>query len=95
MLSLLFQATRISICFRNLEMSESDRLVAIPKAEWPQLRDSYRPDWPQHFTGYQTIDTFIRLTDQRPGWEMEIFSLNGDWSDGLFVAKVCFDLFLI
>lgn len=67
----------------------TDRLVEIPRADWPTLRDLYRHEWPRHFLVVQTIDTFIRWTEQQPTIDdLHIFSLNGDWSDGTCLAVV-------
>lgn len=67
-----------------------NRLVPLPRSDWPALRNLYRRDWPKHLLGYQLVDGFIRWIALEPGIvDLEIFSLNGDWmGDGTFVAAV-------
>lgn len=76
-------------------MSESNgntinnQLVKVNHADWPALRDLYRSDWPEHFLGFSTVDTFIRWTEQQPDIKnLAIYSLNGNWADGTFVCVV-------
>lgn len=73
-------------------MIVADRLVKVPRADWPTLRDLYRHEWPKHFQGYQNVNAFIRWTRQRPDiTDLNLYSLNGDWSDGTFVIVVSKD----
>lgn len=76
-------------------MSESNgntinnQLVKVNHADWPALRDLYQSDWPEHFLGFSTVDTFIRWTEQQPDIKnLAIYSLNGNWADGTFVCVV-------
>lgn len=67
----------------------NDILVAIPRPDWPALRDLYRRDWPLHFVGFQTIDALISWTKLHPAiGHLQVYALNGDWSDGTFVVAV-------
>lgn len=69
--------------------AENNQLVEVNRGDWTALRDLYRRDWPEHFLGFLTVDTFIRWTEQRPDIKhLSIYSLNGDWSDGTFVCVV-------
>lgn len=73
--------------------SDNDRLVEIPYAEWPLLRDMYRRDWPANLIGCYTVDTFLRWieksTTDAPIKHLAIYSLNGEWSDdGTYVCVV-------
>lgn len=70
-------------------MSESDHLVEINRSELPQLRDLYLVNWPENMQGYYTVDNFIRWFEKKPIIKNLVFyCLNGDWSDGTFVAIV-------
>lgn len=71
------------------KMSESDNLVEINRSELPQLRDLYLIDWPENMQGYYTVDNFIRWFEKKPIIKnLVLYCLNGDWSDGTFVAIV-------
>lgn len=66
-----------------------DKLVEIPVADWPALRDLYKEDWPRNHVGYYTLDNFIRWVNLDPNIKhLKVLSLNGDWSDGTFVIIV-------
>lgn len=76
-----------------LNMSEAievaNQLVKLDRADWPSLRELYIRNWPVHFIGYLTVDTFIRWTKKQPDiQDVCIYSLNGDWSDGTFICTV-------
>lgn len=63
------------------------KLVEIPTIQWPDLRDMYikRKD---RASCYNTIQTFINWKNKEPKMSLKIYSLNGNWKDGTFVAKV-------
>lgn len=71
-----------------------DRLIEVPRADLQRLRDLYLPDWPLHIAGYSVVETCVRWIRQhgaeRASRWFEIYSLNGDWSDGTFVCVVSF-----
>lgn len=68
---------------------DTNQLVEVERNKWPALRDLYQSDWPEHFLGFLTVDTFIRWTEKQPNIKnLCIYSLNGDWSDGTFVCVV-------
>lgn len=72
-----------------------DKLVEIPVADWPALRDLYKEDWPRNHVGYYTLDNFIRWVNLDPNIKhLKVLSLNGDWSDGTFVIIDRYQLFL-
>lgn len=71
----------------------TDRLVAVPRSKWPELRDLYRQELADNFVGYQAIGTFIRWSNNKhqlsiDDFHYDIFSLNGEWQDGTFIAVV-------
>lgn len=74
--------------------TQNDRLVAIPRHDWPRLQDMYRCDWPTHMLGCYTLETFRRWTaaaEKRNELirNLAVYSLNGDWSeDGTYVCVV-------
>lgn len=68
---------------------ENNRLIAIPSAEWPRLRDLYRLDWPANLTAFYTLDTFRRWSTETRVPNLIVYSLDGDWTrDGTFVCVV-------
>lgn len=70
-------------------MAEVDKLVEINRVDLSQLRDLYLVNWPVNLLGYYTVDNFIRWIEKDLTIKNLIFySLNGDWSDGTFVAIV-------
>lgn len=70
-------------------MVEINELVEIERSELPLLRDLFLLNWPEHMIGYYTVDNFIRWYEKDSQIKnLVIYSLNGDWSDGTFVAIV-------
>lgn len=68
-------------------------LLEIPSADWPVLRDMYVDNWPENYSTYFAIDNGIKLKHRDPidyNKEVQMFSLNGDWSDGTFILLVSF-----
>lgn len=69
-------------------MIRADEIVEISRAEWPQLRDMYKSRLPE-VIGYYVSDTYIRWFEKDSKIEnLKVFCLNGDYSDGTFVAVV-------
>lgn len=67
----------------------TDRLVEISRDDWPRLKELYTPDGSKSYLAYTTIDSCIRCLDQDPNYEhFKVYCLNGDFSDGTFVATV-------
>lgn len=70
-------------------MVEADKLVEIMRSELPQLRNLYQVNWPENMLGYYTVDNFIRWFEQKSKIKnLVLYSLNGDFTDGTFVAIV-------
>lgn len=66
-----------------------DKLVKIKRKEWPKLRDLYSTHLSDSHIGYYTLDNYIRwLTQDSKVKNIAIYCLNGDFSDGTFVAVV-------
>lgn len=77
-------------------MVDADKLVEIDRSELPQLRNLYLVDWPENMLGYYTVDNFIHWFERKTKIKNLIFySLNGDFSDGTFVAIVKNEFILI
>lgn len=75
------------------EMGQQDHLVEIDRKDWPILKQLYL-NIPKSFYAYTSIDTYIRWTEQDPNLDgVNIFCLNGNFSDGTFVAIVSFSIF--
>lgn len=72
----------------------TDKLIEIPSGDWEQLRELFKTNWPENIISYYTIDNFIRWFKQNPNIQhLNVYSLNGDWSDGTFLIMVSFLLF--
>lgn len=68
-------------------------LLEIPVADWPALKDMYVDNWPENYSTYFAIDNGMNLKQRDPvnyKNEIQLFSLNGDWSDGTFILLVSF-----
>jgi hypothetical protein len=66
-----------------------DQLTHIPQESLPELRDLFKKDWPTNHVGYYTVDNYIRwLARDSAIQNLDIFALNGDWSDGTFLIVV-------
>lgn len=76
-----------------------DFVVEIVQKERHILRDLYAQNKKEHYLAYATIENFIQLIDQNQNEKhVKLFCLNGDFSDGTFIAIVSnayfFSLFL-
>lgn len=71
------------------KMVQMDSLIEINRSDLSQLRDLYLVDWPENILGYYTVDNFIRWFEKESTIKnLIVYSLNGDWTDGTFVAIV-------
>lgn len=68
----------------------SDQLTPISYSELSKIKDLLATDFPSHLVGYGIIATLQEWCLSTPKLEdIEIFSLNGTWSDdGLFIVIV-------
>lgn len=67
-----------------------NKLVKIESEEWGHLRAIYSQETPETILGLSTISNYIRWNKICPKIDnLAIYSLNGNWSDGLFVVVVC------
>lgn len=69
----------------------TDTILAIEREKWHDLCALYSSDNPETVLGHSIISYFIRCVLDDPSCaedEFTILSLNGDWSDGTFVAFV-------
>lgn len=76
---------------QSLKMKLKNFLLEIPVADWPVLRDMYTDNWPSNYSTYFAIDNGIKLKQMDPveyNKEVQMYSLNGDWSDGTFILLV-------
>lgn len=72
-------------------------LLEIPSENWIDLRDMYAGNWPENYSTYFAIENAIKLKEQDHenfSKEVQMFSLNGDWSDGTFILLVSLRRFL-
>lgn len=73
-------------------MNNENHLVEIPKENWPELRDLFKPNWPENILGYSTIDNYCRWNEKDSNIKnLVIYSLNGDWSDGTYLVIVSYE----
>lgn len=67
-----------------------NQAVKIECEDWTSLRALYLPETPETILGLSTISNYIRWNDKdSPIHNLDVYSLNGDWSDGTFVVIVC------
>lgn len=75
----------------------TDQLVEISPKNLPILRDLYEPDGKKSYIAYATICNYIRWIEKDSNIKhVKIYCLNGDYSDGTFVAtvnRISFDYF--
>lgn len=66
-------------------MAEQDQnsLIEIPIESYLKLRDKFKVCYPKHIAAFSLFNTF---TIQRRN--CKVFSLNGDYDDGTFIAMV-------
>lgn len=69
----------------------ADRLMEIQQKDLPILKEMYASkDGSRTQIAYEAIDTHIRWLEQDPNANtyMKFYCLNGDFSDGTFIAIV-------
>lgn len=67
----------------------ADKLIEIESENWPILRDLYDVNDANTYYGHCTIDNYIRWLEKEPHErDWNIYSLNGDWSDGTYLVVV-------
>lgn len=70
-----------------------NKLTEINRKDLPLLKSLYNPNDPETYTGYTTIDTYIRWFEQNPDAKsindkIKFYSLNGDFSRGTYAVIV-------
>lgn len=67
----------------------SEKLLKIDRKNWIKLRDLYSPNDPKTLLGHCVVENYIQWFEKNPNCQNIVFyCLNGDWSDGTFVAIV-------
>lgn len=67
----------------------AEQLVKIERENWPKLRDLYSRNDPTALLGHRVVENYIQWFDKSPSAQnINFYSLDGDWSDGTFVAIV-------
>lgn len=67
-----------------------NQAIKIECGDWTGLRALYLPETPETILGLTTISNYIHWNEKEsPIQNLDIYSLNGDWSDGTFVLVVC------
>ncbi|XP_063702947.1 uncharacterized protein LOC134832746 [Culicoides brevitarsis] len=70
-------------------MSEVNQANQIFIEDWPVLRDLFTRDWPKYCLPYHLIQNFLdwhKIDPEHVNTDIQLFCLNGDWSDGTFFA---------
>ena len=75
-----------------------NKLTEINRKDLVLLRDLYNPNEVDTYTGFTTIDTYLRWFVQNPGdtlnnSKVKFYSLNGDFSRGTYVVTVIYKMF--
>uniref|UniRef100_A0A336MI60 CSON001614 protein n=1 Tax=Culicoides sonorensis TaxID=179676 RepID=A0A336MI60_CULSO len=63
---------------------------------WLKLRDLFKKEWPRNILPYNLIQNYIEWNSKNPQFVHEninIYCLNGDWTDGTFFALENHQLF--
>ncbi|XP_058818038.1 glycine-N-acyltransferase-like protein 3 [Topomyia yanbarensis] len=71
-------------------------LVEIPSENWPELRNLYRNNWPEHVYAYGIVNNYIRWksSDHSDHLGVKILSLNGRWREnGTFLLFDDFEIY--
>lgn len=68
-----------------------NKLVKVSPVDWPTIRNLFLPDWPKHIVAYNTLDSYINWIAQKPSLDVNVYCLNGDWSDGTHVVQVFYE----
>lgn len=73
-----------------LNCLKMDKLIEIPRASLPELRDLFLVDWPKYVTANYTLDNYINWMEKDSSLQdFQILSSNGLWRDnGTFVVIV-------
>lgn len=65
----------------------ADKLVEIKPEHWQMLRDIFQPIDSMNYLSRCLLDYYIRWLEQDSNsLDIVLYSLNGDWSDGTFLA---------
>lgn len=76
-----------------IKIRMENKLTEISRNDLPRLKRLYNPNEPNHYSGYLTVDTYIRWFEQNPNDasindQINFYCMNGDWSRGTFVVTV-------
>lgn len=69
------------------EVREQDILKEVPFNEWSDLSDLYKNNWPYGIYAHYVLRNFIAWKSKESNFPVQIYSPNGDWSDGTFIIK--------
>lgn len=78
-----------------------NKLTEISRNDLPQLKSLYNPNESNSYSGYLTVDTYIRWFEQNPNdtlinEKIKFYCLNGDFSRGTYAVTVSYEFrFLI
>lgn len=63
-------------------------LAVVPNESLPSLRDKFKDNWPDHILAFTFIKKTIefRLSNPEIDDKVKILCLNGEWTNGTFVA---------
>lgn len=81
------------LLLKSLFMEIGDKIIELTPNFWPELREKFKTNWPEHQIGHLLVDDYIKwveICDLDTNYikNVKIFTLNGDFSDGTFVVIV-------
>ncbi|XP_055550857.1 uncharacterized protein LOC129733217 isoform X2 [Wyeomyia smithii] len=94
--AIIVTASQLSSFVQTTMSGSADLLTVISPADWPELRDLYRDNWPCNLVAYHTVDNFIRWHRKDPSIKnLTFYSLNNNWrTDGTYVIVDRYQLFV-
>lgn len=78
----------VQLIFACCRRMSGNSLVMVPIEGLSSLRDKFRVGWPKHILAFTFFENIIKSRGSNPEKddEWKILCLNGDWSNGTFVA---------
>lgn len=77
-----------------MSLNGKEHIVLIPTAEWIDLRDVYRQDWPKNTYGYDVLENYIQLSRKDPELckrDVRIWSIDNNWREhGIYILDVSY-----
>ncbi|XP_011213763.2 uncharacterized protein LOC105233385 [Bactrocera dorsalis] len=72
-----------------MSLNNKEHSVLIPAAEWADLRDVYRQDWPKNAYSFNVLENYIQLARKDPELckrGVRIWSIDNNWREhGIYI----------